>query len=158
MSLTCFQLAYKALDSIGAFSSKLCFNKFCSSLIPLLSCFSSTRVSFPLSCQMCSFALPWLPFSALFYMFFVFILALWEMRIIIFSSCIMLEKRTTIIRDPLVYYILISRHIQQELGHLWTLPGMPGLRGRMAQRSRIEANTTGRKINVNEMMPNDIRL
>lgn len=70
----------------------------------------------------------------------------------------MLEKRTTIIRAPLVSYILISRHIPQELGHLWTLPGMPGLRGQMAQRSRIEANTTGRKINVNEMMPNDIRL
>lgn len=58
MLLTYFQLAFKALENSMVFSCKLCFNTFCSSLIPPPSCNSSTQGSFPLSCQRCSFALP----------------------------------------------------------------------------------------------------
>lgn len=55
---TYFQLAYKALENGMVFSSKLCLNTFCSSLIPPPSCNSSTQGSLPLFCQRCSFALP----------------------------------------------------------------------------------------------------
>ena len=36
------------------------------------------------------------------------------------------------------------------------LPEVPGSRGRMAQRTKIESNTTGEKVNA--MMSNDILL